>query len=606
MTRNLKGRAEKSMVRKAAHFGVSPRLAVLLGESYRSAELALKELVDNAWDANAPTVDIHIPPLMTQDAAIVIADTGEGMSGKQIEDDYLRIARDRLKERGARTARPFNREVKGRKGVGKFAGIIIAQVMDVETRQKGKLSRFRIDRRTLEETPGDIIKIVVPVETVDCDAKDSGTTIRLSHLAQSINFPTAESLRHALAPDYGREERFAIMVNGSRLDHMQAAGQKTSERLSIAEMPEVRLEMVIAEKRLPKEMQGIVVRVKGKIVGRPRFFGLDQDETVPPRLLQHVTGVVYADELEDEAARSGWTDLNESEKRVQAVFEAAGKLLKQKLWAAYQHQMSAANARFMKKYWQRMRELPEYKREFAKREMANIVNRYLGNDDRTDEAIEFMLKGLEQDDYWAVTKALIDAEPKDIAAVAAALKSFGLVDMAMVARGTKARLESLRSMRLLTADETTLEARIHEVVVDNLWVFGSEYALLSSNQALQSIIPKALAARKSWRDGTKRPDLLLLHRYKDRLLLVEFKRPSETLNWQDKAQAEDYRGLLLSYVSPIDIVVLGGKRIKEMPQVPEGGTIKMLTYIELIGHAESELKWLLCELAQEKAELAAE
>jgi HSP90 family molecular chaperone len=269
------------MVRKAAHFGVSPRLAVLLGESYRSAELALKELVDNAWDANAPTIDIKLPPLMTPDATIVIADTGEGMSAKQIEDHYLRIARDRLKERGARTAPPLSREVKGRKGVGKFADIIIAQVMDVETKQGGKLSRFRIDRRTLEETPGDIIKIKVPVETVNCDAADTGTIIRLTHLAQSINFPTAESLRHALAPDYGREERFAIMVNGTRLDHMQAAGQKTSECLPIPHVPDVRMEMVIAEKRLPKEMQGIVVRVRGKIVGRPRFFGLDQDETVP-------------------------------------------------------------------------------------------------------------------------------------------------------------------------------------------------------------------------------------------------------------------------------------------------------------------------------------
>ena len=39
-----------------------------------------------------------------------------------------------------------------------------------------------------------------------------------------------------------------------------------------------------------------------------------------------------------------------------------------------------------KKYWQRLRELPEYKREFAKRELENIVNRYLGDDDRTEDA----------------------------------------------------------------------------------------------------------------------------------------------------------------------------------------------------------------------------
>ena len=170
----------------------------------------------------------------------------------------------------------------------------------------------------------------------------------------------------------------------------------------------------------------------------------------------------------------------------------------------------------------------------------------------------------------------------------------------MVARGTKARLGSLRSMRLLIGDDATIEARMHEIVERNLWVFGAEYALLSSNQTLQTVIPKALAVRKSWRDGSKRPDLLLLNRYKDRFLLVEFKRPSETLNWQDKAQAEDYRGLLLSYASPIDIIVVGGKRIKEMPQLPENGSIKMLTYFELISQAESELQWLLKELAADR------
>jgi hypothetical protein len=588
------------MARNTAHFGVSPRLAVLLGESYRSTALALKELVDNAWDANALSVDIMIPSVMAQDAQIVITDTGEGMSPKQIKEQYLRIARDRLKDRGLRTAPPLKREVKGRKGVGKFAGIIIAGVMDVETRQNGKVSRFRIDRRTLEETPGDIVRIKVPIETLSCDAGASGTTITLTHLAQSINFPTPESLRHTLAPDYGREERFSIVVNGSRLDHMQAAGHKTSEMLSVADVSDLRIELVIAEKRLPKEMQGIVVKVKGKIVGRPRLFGLDQDEAVPPRLLQHVTGVLYADELEDEAARSGWTDLNESEKRVQAVFEAAGKLLKAQLKVAYQKEMSAAHARFMKKYWERMRELPEHKREFAKRELVNIVNRYLGNDARAEEAIDFMLKGLEQDDYWAVVKALIDAKPGDIAALAAALASFGIVDLAMVARGTKARLGSLKSMRVLMSDSATLEARMHEVIEGNLWVFGSEYALLSSNQALQTVIPKALAVRSSYRDGKKRPDLLLLNRYKDRHLLVEFKRPSDALSWPDKAQAEDYRGLLLPYVSPIDIIVVGGKRVKEMPQVPDGGTIRMLTYAELVSQSESELQWLLKELMQQK------
>ncbi len=173
------------MPRNMAHFGVSPRLAVLLGESYRTVELALKELVDNAWDANALTVEVHLPAAMAPDAKIIISDNGEGMTEKQVREDYLRIARDRRKDRGARTPPPLSREVKGRKGVGKFAGIIVAEVMDIETKQKGTISRFRIDRKTLEETPGDIVRIEVPIETTSCGLDETGTRsrFRISHRA---------------------------------------------------------------------------------------------------------------------------------------------------------------------------------------------------------------------------------------------------------------------------------------------------------------------------------------------------------------------------------------------------------------------------------------
>lgn len=589
------------MARNMAHFGVSPRLAVLLGENYKTVEQALKELVDNAWDANALGVEVGLPFVMTKDARITIADTGEGMSRKQVEEEYLQIARDRRNDRGPRTKKPLNRLVKGRKGVGKFAGIIIAEMMEVETKQAGYVSRFKIDRKTLQETPGDIGTIKVPIDTEPCSEHETGTTITLSHLAQSMNFPTAESLRHALAPDYGREERFTIKVNGTLLDHLQVAGHKAVASLAGPTDQPMEAEFVIAEKKLPKAMQGIIVKVKGKIVGGPRFFGLDQDDGVSQRLLRHVSGVLHADMLEDEAARTGWTELNESEKNVQAVFDEAGRYLKEQLKAAYQKEMSAAHARSMKKYWERVRELPERKREFAKAEILNIVTRYLGDDERADEAIEFMLKGLEQDDYWSVTKALIDAHPGDIASIAEALASFGIVDLAVVARSTQARLSSLDGMRTLIADPATLEAAMHKVIEENLWVFGSEFALLSSNETLKSVIPKALASRFRGdpSDGEKRPDLLLLNRYKGRHLLIEFKRPVDSINWKDKAQAEDYRGLLLSHVSPIDIIVVGGKRIKEMPQIQDGG-IRMLTYTELISSADAELRWLLKELGDRR------
>ena len=53
------------MQAKTARFQVDSRLARLLSQEYPSTEKALKELVDNAWDADAENVHISLPAPMT-------------------------------------------------------------------------------------------------------------------------------------------------------------------------------------------------------------------------------------------------------------------------------------------------------------------------------------------------------------------------------------------------------------------------------------------------------------------------------------------------------------------------------------------------------------
>ncbi len=50
---------------KPAHFSVDPRVATILGENYSSSERALRELADNAWDAETRSVRITLPAPMT-------------------------------------------------------------------------------------------------------------------------------------------------------------------------------------------------------------------------------------------------------------------------------------------------------------------------------------------------------------------------------------------------------------------------------------------------------------------------------------------------------------------------------------------------------------
>lgn len=55
------------MSRAHLRFQVDSRLATLLSQEYPSSERALKELVDNAWDADAEQVTILLPKPLSGD-----------------------------------------------------------------------------------------------------------------------------------------------------------------------------------------------------------------------------------------------------------------------------------------------------------------------------------------------------------------------------------------------------------------------------------------------------------------------------------------------------------------------------------------------------------
>src|ERR1019366_46422 len=151
---------------KNARFRVDPRLAALLGEGYRSSEHALKELIDNAWDADAPEVRVTLPALLTGHP-IIVQDDGTGMTEAEVRSDYLAVANDRTSRKGDRTVER-SRVVKGRKGIGKFAGLVAADTMSIATRCRGVETHLTIRKEDLQPGAGDLETIDLAVTTSAC------------------------------------------------------------------------------------------------------------------------------------------------------------------------------------------------------------------------------------------------------------------------------------------------------------------------------------------------------------------------------------------------------------------------------------------------------
>lgn len=580
---------------KKVAFQVDTRLAKLLSKNYRSTERAIKELIDNAWDADAEYVEVTLPEPMSNDP-IIITDNGSGMTEQELLGEYLFIASDRKKRRGELTIRR-QRKVKGEKGIGKFAGLSLANTMKLETWSKGKKCEFSLSTNEFENAP-DIEQLPIELITADADVATSGTTITLSNLIQGLAFPIPDKLRQLLLQEYGREEGFEISVNNKQLGIDDIQGNYTKHEISHPTIGKVNLHFVVTSQKGRLREPGISIRVGGKVVGSPDFFGLNEAKDFPPKLLDKIYGEVEADGL-CEHVTADWGAVIENSKLYQELVKWVQPIIRAKVKEVYGRDISLAQARLQKKINERLGLLPEYKRQFADKAIKSILGRYYGEpESKVESIVSELLDALERTDYRAVLDYIHEADRSDIAKLAEALAEFGIAELAIIGDQAKSRLEFLDQFEELCRKEDTDEGLVHRSLENNLWVFGVEYSVFSSNKTLRRQVEDCLRRKYAGNRGNRRPDLVLNLSYDKRYLLIEFKRPSHMLTFNDYQQATTYRNDFVPYTDDeIKILLIGGKRGRDLPPVQnrEPNT-QIMIFDEIIGNARSQLNWLLFQL----------
>lgn len=581
-----------------ANFKVDPRLARLLGESYRSTEHAIKELIDNAWDADATEILITLPPPMTA-APILVQDNGSGMTEEELRNEYLSVANDRRSRKGERSAR-LNRLVKGRKGIGKFAGLMVANVMEVRTTARDKTTKIIISKDILLNANEDLERVDLPITVEQTPEGAPGTVVILTNLNPRYDFPQPEKLKNLLVLEYGRGEEMLIKVNGERLSLEDLPGEHFSRQETIAEAGSVLLNFKISEGKKPLKQAGIAIRVGGKIVGRPSFFGLDDDPEIPPKLLRQVYGEVEADALAD-SVTADWGGLVENSKALQALTSVVQAHIKNALESVFQRQISLQRARLQRQINLRLAELPEHRRRFAQLALEKVMKRFYGeSDDKIGTIASVVLDAFEKDEYWHVLKRIDDSKDADIETFASALQDFGMVDMALMATQAQNRLKLLDHLESLIRNADTLEKEVHSVIEHNLWVLGYEYSLIASNKTLTTTIQEYVKSKFSGDRAKERPDLFMAQNLRGGYLLVELKRPSKEITRDDQNQATKYRDDLEKKFGQIEIMMLGKGRNSTALSQNDPPRLTVYGYEAIIGSARTQLAWLLNELTYER------
>lgn len=582
-----------------ANFKVDPRLASLLGETYRSTEHAVKELVDNAWDADAPTISITLPDPMTANP-IVIEDTGCGMTEQELRNEYLVVANDRRSRKGDRT-KQLKRLVKGRKGIGKFAGLMVANVMEIETTARGKTTRVVIAKEDLLNASRDLERIDLPLTVTPAAEGVSGTKVTLSSLSDRFEFPLPEQLKTLLMTEYGREEDVRINVNGVPLGLDDLPGERFQANENLVEAGTVKLNFKVSDGAKSLKQAGIALRVGGKVVGKPGFFGLEDDPEIPPKLLKKLYGEVEADGL-SECVTADWGDIVENSRAFHALKPVVQAHLKNAVEEVFKREVSLQRARIQRQINLRLAEMPEHRRRFAQVALEKVMKRFYGeSEDKVETVASVILDAFEKDEYWLVLKQIDESKGGDVETFASALEVFGLLDMALMANQAKSRLKVLDHLDDLVRNPATLEKNVHSVIERNLWVLGYDHSLISSNKTLARTIEEYTSAKFTGDRASMRPDLFLAQNLRGGYLLIEFKRPSKEIDRQDQRQSQEYRDDLEPRFDQIEILLLGKGRDVTAAMQNDPPRLQVFSYEALISTARTQLDWLLAELKTDES-----
>ncbi len=125
-------------------------------------------------------------------------------------------------------------------------------------------------------------------------------------------------------------------------------------------------------------------------------------------------------------------------------------------------------------------------------------------------------------------------------------------------------------------------------------MFGPEYSLFSSNKTLRRQVEDVLGKKYTGDKAAFRPDLLLSENLAGEHLLIEFKRPSHSLNDDDYVQATAYRRELSKHLSgSIKVLLVGGSRSPGFPSANGEPNVETRVFDQVFSTARRQLEWQL-------------
>lgn len=482
-----------------------------LGRIAHDPDVALTELVANAWDAGASFVDITIPP--AKQNALVVADDGHGMTAEQFKNRWMKLAYNRAKHQGPTVEFPperkdWRRRAYGRNGVGRHGMLCFANRYDVETWREGKAAQFVVSTIS-QQTPFKIESEIT--------AQRSGHGTRLSVIVDR-HLPYPDRIREIISARFLHDPQFVVRVNGQSISLPEHSGLIERAILQITETLRVEAFVVDSTKTASSTLyQGIAFWVNNRLVGTPGWIvGNTAVLDGRARFAKRYAIVVRAEAEWIPAVEEDWARFKPTD-TVRTLNEAVCRYaleMFEKLSANFVEESSEdALVRNREQY----KELSTLGRIEVASFTQDLVKQHPTiNPETLSVAVRAVINLEKSRSGAALLEKLTQLDESDIDGLDRLLGQWTVRDALSVLDEIDRRLAVIVAIEKLCGDPTTDELHtLHPLVTQARWLFGPEFDSheYASNVTLQTAAKKVFGKKSeaaAFKNARQRADLVIM------------------------------------------------------------------------------------------------
>jgi len=527
-----------------------------LGNLGNSPDVALTELVANAWDAGATAVDIIIPDKLGE--KLTIEDNGIGLSKDEFYSRWMKLGYDRLKHQGKKVEFPtgisLQRFAYGRNGVGRHGMLCFNNEYQVITHKNGVKSVFTIT--TKSESEPFLIK-----KEKFLKSKKHGTRLEVK---VTKNLPKATQILEIISARFLHDPKFIISINKQTIHLEQHKGLIYSDEIEVGEL-KLNIHLIDSKKaRKSTIYQGIAIWQGGRLVGEPSWI-LGKNMVLDGRSQQakRYSVVVQTNDLanfisEDWSGFKKKSELND-------VFDAICETVQSMFSKIAKENIEETTAQIKKTYQKDYNDLsPLGKYEFNEAVKTISINNPTARQDSINLAVETVINLEKTRSGIELLQKLSMLSEEDVEGLNKILDNWTIKDALTVLDEIDMRISVIEAIRKLSSDKTIDELHVlHPLIASARWVFGPEYDSpeYASNNQLQTTVEKVFGKkinRNVFKNNQKRPDIVVKGdstfsitgtvsfdkdtgiTTTDKILIIELKRGGFKLNRDERNQAVGY------------------------------------------------------------------